>query len=85
MGEFKALLKDKGVVKADLVMIQMNKSFDLIASIIAVVDMGAIYIPMPHDQPEARQENIYENACAKLMLTDGICSISSNIPNDIFL
>ena len=80
VGEFKALLKDKGVVKADLVMIQMNKSFDLIASIIAVVDMGAIYIPMPHDQPEARQENIYENACAKLMLTDGICSISSNIP-----
>ena len=80
IGQFKALLRVKGVTEGDRVMIQMKKSFDLIASIVAVVDMGAVYIPMPHDQPESRQESIYAISGARLMLTNGDCSVSLKIP-----
>lgn len=79
-GQFKALLRAKEVVEGDRVMIQMEKSFDLIASIVAAADMGAIYIPMPRDQPESRQESICAIAGARLMLTDGDCIVSPKIP-----
>lgn len=74
------LLVDAGVKQEDLVMIQMEKSFDLIASIIGIVQLGAVYLPMPHDQPENRQVDIYRKAKVKAFLSDGYSSVAEDIP-----
>ncbi len=81
--EISLYLSGQGIGVGDRVMIQMDKSFDLIAAIIGTIQTGAIYLPMPHDQPENRQLDIYEGAGASIMISDGICNISSKIPGFI--
>lgn len=81
--EISLALTVQGVKSGDRVMIQMDKSFELIAAIIGIVQIGAAYLPMPHDQPEKRQSYIYEKTEAVLIVSDGICTVSPEIPNII--
>ena len=73
-------LQNNNITSGDLVMIQMEKSFDLIATILGIVQIGAIYVPMPHDQPIDRQLDIYHKAKAKCIVVLNNHNIASEIP-----
>lgn len=74
------LLEKQKVAVGDRVMIQMEKSFDLIAAIIGTVQYGAVYLPMPHDQPESRQSEIYHKSGAKCIIAEHSEGIAEEIP-----
>lgn len=74
------MLHDNNIAVGDRVMIQMNKSFDLICAIIGTVQYGAVYVPMPHDQPQSRQLDIYNKAKAKCMIVNDKDNIAKEIP-----
>ena len=74
------MLKEAGIEIGDRVMIQMEKSFDLIAAIVGTVQIGAVYLPMPHDQPAKRQLAIYEKAEAKGIIVERETNIATEIP-----
>lgn len=74
------MLQDNNVAVGDRVMIQMHKSFDLIAAIVGTVQYGAVYLPMPYDQPQSRQSEIYRKSGAKCIIADNENEISKEIP-----
>ncbi len=74
------MLYDNNIAVGDRVMIQMDKSFDLICAIIGTVQYGAVYVPMPHDQPQSRQLEIYNKAKAKCMIANKSEDIAKEIP-----
>ena len=77
---FSMLLEANKVTAGDLVMLQIEKSPELIAAIIGVIRCGAVYLPMPHDQPESRQFDIYKKSGAKLIITSDTILTHPDIP-----
>lgn len=74
------MLMRAGVGKRDRVMVQMPKSFELIAAILAIVRIGGVYVPMPFDQPESRQLEIFGKCSAKGIIADGSVATHNSIP-----
>lgn len=74
------MLQDNNIYAGDRVMIQMHKSFDLIAAIVGTVQYGAAYLPMPYDQPQSRQSEIYKKSGAKCIIADDGNEIAEEIP-----
>ncbi len=74
------VLAERNISLGDRVMIQMEKSFDLIAAIVGTVQYGAVYLPMPHDQPESRQLEIFHQSGAKCIIAESPKGISPEIP-----
>lgn len=79
-GQVSELLRDKGVRSGERVMIQMDKSFELIAAIAGTVQMGAVYVPMPHDQPRERLREIFDQSEAAGLLAERAESAIGDIP-----
>ncbi|WP_103863499.1 hybrid non-ribosomal peptide synthetase/type I polyketide synthase [Aquimarina sp. I32.4] len=71
------LLQENGIDKGDKVAIQMAKSFDQIAIVVGIVQIGAIYIPFTHDQPSSRTVEILELSGATTIFTDRLLDISN--------
>lgn len=63
-------LKEKGVKQGDAVGISIDKSLDLIIGIIAVLKVGAFYVPLEKNYNEERKIFMLKNAGATLVLTD---------------
>ncbi|MCR5529289.1 MAG: amino acid adenylation domain-containing protein [Saccharofermentans sp.] len=78
--QYGQMLAENGIVPGDRVMIQMYKSFELTAAIIGIVRIGAVYVPMPYDQPLSRQEEIYLKCKAKVILADKETDTHNAIP-----
>ena len=53
----------------DIVAIYMPKSIEYIASILAVLKLGAIYLPVSYDYPEERIKYMFEDSKTKLIIT----------------
>jgi len=62
-------LKKIGVNKGDKVIISMEKSIDMIATIFAVILRGATYIPVSYENPVQWVNNIISYSNAKYILT----------------
>ncbi|WP_051890117.1 non-ribosomal peptide synthetase [Chryseobacterium vrystaatense] len=65
-----ALLQRSNIQKGARIVIQMQKSFESIAVILGIVQYGASYIPMSHNNPEARTLEIIKQAEAHGLITD---------------
>lgn len=65
-----ALLQRNHMQKGDRIVVQMQKSFESIAVILGIVQYGASYIPMSHNNPEARTIEIIQQAEAQGFITD---------------
>lgn len=78
--QYGEMLTCMGVGTGDRVMVQMSKSFELIAAITGIVRIGAVYVPMPSDQPESRQYEIYGKCAAKGILADESIVTHESIP-----
>ena len=62
-------LRNNGVGRNDFVGIMVNRSLEMIISILAVLKAGGAYIPIDPTYPSQRIEYMLENSQAKLLLT----------------
>ncbi len=63
-----ALLKNLGVKKQDFIGLSMDKSPALIITTLAIVKLGAIYVPIDINYPEERKQFIIEDTHLKLLI-----------------
>ncbi|WP_326984029.1 amino acid adenylation domain-containing protein [Chryseobacterium sp. MYb264] len=72
-----SLLQKQNVQKGARIVIQMKKSFDSVAVILGIVQYGASYIPMSHNNPEIRTIEIIQQSEAHGFITDQEFDIQS--------
>ena len=65
-----AYLKKSGVLPSDVVAILLNRSFELIISMLAILKCGAIYLPLDKAESLARNKDLIELAEAKVIIGD---------------
>ena len=63
------LLKSQGVGKGVTVGICLERSNDLIVSILAVIKAGGAYVPIDRDHPAERISFMLRDACSKVLIT----------------
>ena len=63
-------LQKKGVESGDKICLFLDNSIELVASILAILKLGACYIPIDIAYPKERVEYILENSSAKYILTN---------------
>lgn len=64
-------LKDRGIVPADRVGIHLTRSTDLVAGVLAVLKIGATFVPLDPGQPPARLGQIAKIAGLTGVLSEG--------------
>lgn len=74
-------LKSKNIGKNDVVGILLNRSFETIISILAVLKAGGIYTLIDNTMPSSRINYILENCRAKLLICDCQTEFSINTIN----
>jgi amino acid adenylation domain-containing protein len=70
------LLQERGVNTKDIVVINKERSFEFILSVLAVLRLGATFVPIPIDLPKKRIEGILKDLEPKLII-----SASSELPS----
>lgn len=63
-------LKEQGVNSQDKVVILADKSIDLYVSIIAILKLGALYVPVDSEYPQERIDKIIQDCMPKLIVVD---------------
>ena len=63
-------LKNQGVVSEDKIALYNYRNSDYIISVLAVMKLGAVFIPIASDQPSERVGFILSNSNSKLVLTN---------------
>ena len=71
-------LIDMGVVRGDLVGLSIERSLDLIVSILAILKAGAGYVPVDPHSPRQRSQIIFNDAEIKALISHS--SLSANLP-----
>ncbi|MBU3186316.1 non-ribosomal peptide synthetase/type I polyketide synthase [Clostridium estertheticum] len=64
------LLQQQGVKKRHKIGVQMNKSFDQIAIVLGILQIGAVYVPMTYDQPISRTIDIIKKGKISILFRD---------------
>ena len=77
-------LRHKGITRNDNIGIMVNRSLEMIISILAVLKSGACYVPIDPEYPQDRIEFMLTNSNAKLLLTTNKLKNKVNFEN-IFL
>ncbi|BCJ94171.1 hypothetical protein acsn021_17400 [Anaerocolumna cellulosilytica] len=78
-------LKQTGVKKGSVVVINISRGFDLITTILSVLKCEAICLPIDNKTPEARMKYMIENASADFIVhnKEGVVECSKCIVNSI--
>jgi amino acid adenylation domain-containing protein len=63
------LLQERGVNTKDIVVINKERSFEYIVSVIALLRLGATFVPIPIDLPKKRIEGILKDLEPKLIIS----------------
>jgi amino acid adenylation domain-containing protein len=63
-------LRRAGAGKGTLVAIAVERSLDMVAGLLAILKIGAAYLPLDPGLPEARLALLIEDACPALILAD---------------
>lgn len=61
-------LLNQGIKEGDVVVVLVDKSFELVVSILAIVKLGATYLPLEADYPDERLNYIYNDANVSLII-----------------
>src|SRR5690606_383303 len=69
-GEIASQLYELGVRRSDRVGIFMGRSADLIATIYAILKLGATYVPLDPAYPSDRIEYMIDDSAVKVVVTD---------------
>ncbi|KAK4182661.1 hypothetical protein QBC35DRAFT_444796 [Podospora australis] len=67
---FAQFLIKHGIGKGDLVGVALDRSIDLVATLLAVLKTGAAYVPIDPAFPAERIGQMVEDACPKLIITE---------------
>ena len=67
-----------GVQKGDIIPVLMDRSIDLIISMLAIIKSGAIYLPISIEYPTERINYILENSKTSLVITTSVNNLISN-------
>ena len=78
-------LREHGIARNDIVGIMVNRSLEMIISILAVLKSGACYIPIDPEYPQDRIEYMLDNSNAKLLLTFKKLDSKVNFNNKLFV
>ncbi|MCP5054395.1 MAG: amino acid adenylation domain-containing protein, partial [bacterium] len=63
------VLRNKGVGPDNLVGIMVERSFEMIVGIFAIIKAGGAYLPVDPNYPEDRVRYLFEDSCSGLLLT----------------
>lgn len=69
-GQIAACLQSQGIAAGDKIVVQMEKSFDLIAVIFGILRAGAVYVPLLCTSPWERTRLIAEQSGSRMLITD---------------
>ena len=69
-------IKSSGITKNSIIGIMVNRSLEMIISIVAVLKAGSTYVLIDNSFPEKRVNYILENSNTKLLITDANYNIN---------
>ena len=73
-------LIENGIGQNDKVAFCHNRSVDALIDLIAILKIGAVYVPLSADMPEQRRDFVIQDSSAKLVLfSENFSSLFSNI------
>jgi amino acid adenylation domain-containing protein len=72
--QFAHYLRDLGVTKETLVAISLERSFELIISLLGILKSGGAYVPLDPDYPEDRLNFMLEDTGAPVLITSSTLS-----------
>ncbi|MEL7311443.1 MAG: amino acid adenylation domain-containing protein [Pseudomonadota bacterium] len=80
-------LRKAGVAKGDRVLVQLPRSTHLIATMLATVSIGAIYVPLEIRQPKKRREALIDLIQPAIMVTepDDDQDTEPSVPRRVFV
>ena len=78
-------LRNNNIGRNDIVGIMVNRSLEMIVSILAVLKSGACYIPIDPEYPQDRIEYMLSNSNAKMLLTFEKLQDKVNFENKLFV
>lgn len=78
-------LRNKKIGRNDIVGIMVNRSLEMIVSILAVLKSGACYIPIDPEYPQDRIEYMLDNSNSKMLLTFEKLQDKVNFDNKLFV
>ena len=78
-------LRNSGIARNDLVGIMVNRSLEMIISILAVLKAGGAYIPIDPTYPKDRIEYMLDSSNAKILLTQNHLRDNINFKNKVFV
>lgn len=73
------ILKTKGVITEDVIVIAAEKSLNMIVGILAILKSGAAYLPIDLEYPQNRINYILKDSKAKLILLNNETPIDVNL------
>ena len=74
-----ACLQARGVGAGHVVGISLDRSINMVASVLAVMKCGAAYLPLDPDYPVQRIEYCLTDSGAKILVTSG--ELASQVPS----
>ena len=78
-------LRLKGITTNDRIGIMVNRSFEMIIAILAVLKAGGTYIPIDPEYPKDRVQYMLDNSNAKFLLTFKNLETKVDFKNKIFI
>ena len=78
-------LRNNGITRGDIVGIMVNRSLEMIISILAVLKSGATYIPIDPEYPEDRIKYMLDNSNSKILLTFEDLADKVSYENKVFV
>jgi amino acid adenylation domain-containing protein len=63
-------LRELGVGSGDRVALQLERSIDMVASLLGVLKAGAAYVPIDPDSPEERLQFVLQDCGARVIITE---------------
>ena len=64
------MLRNKGIKQGDVIGVNLNRNIELITYMLAILKIGAIYMPMYTNYPKERLEYMLKNSSAKMLITN---------------
>lgn len=78
-------LISNGITSGDVIALRLNKSLEMIITILAIIKTGACYLPIDLSYPQERVSFMLEDSGAKLFLTNNIHAADLEISITTFL
>ena len=76
-----ALLFEAGIVAGDIIAVSLVRSVNTIVSILAILKVGAAYLPIETNAPKARAVHYIATAKATTIISDQECDTLYEVPN----